>query len=161
MKPRKIFWLFIATGLFCLPMQSFAQVFKRISVETDEGTKQYDVIETKQYQVVEVESLTDAAAELPTVMGQAISDAKTDAAAHLNRTLWFSAGFFFPGVGAIVSQFYQPFLPTARVLGKPPKYVAFYYDAYKVETKKLQFRWALVGCLVGTATVTGILSIFD
>ena len=157
----KVFWLFIAMGLFCLPMQSFAQVSKRISVETDAGTKQYDVIETKQYQVVEVESLTDAAAELPTVMGQAISDAKADAAAHLNKTLWFSAGFFFPIGGTLISQWYQPFLPTARVLGKPPEYVAFYYDTYKVETKKLQFRWALVGCLVGTATVTGVVSIFD
>ena len=40
-------------------------------------------------------------------------------------------------------------MPTARALGKSPEYVAFYYDAYKVKTKKIQFNWALAGCIVG------------
>ena len=77
-------------------------------------------------------------------MEQAISDAKQDAAAHLNKTLWFSAGFFFPIGGTLISQWYQPFLPTGRVLGKSAEYIAFYYDTYKVETKKLQFRWSFI-----------------
>jgi hypothetical protein len=71
--------------------------------------------------------------------------------AHLNRTLWLSTGCFFPLIGPVVSQWYQPFMPTARVLGKSPEYVAFYYDAYKIKTKKLQFNWALGGCLVGAS----------
>ena len=127
----------------------------------DGKPKQYDVIETKQYQLVEVESLKETATQLPTIMAEAIRDAKEDASAHLNKTLWFSAGFFFPIGGTLISQWYQPFLPTGRVLGKSPEYVAFYYDAYKVETKKLQFRWSFIGCLVGTATVSGVISIFD
>ena len=75
--------------------------------------------------------------------------AEKDAVAHLHRTLWFSTGCFFPLVGPIFSQCHQPFMPTARVLGKSPQYVAFYYDAYKVKTKKLQYNWALAGCLIG------------
>lgn len=147
--------------ILCVPVLGYSQTIERVTIETQGDPKQYDVIETKQYQVVEVESLKDASAEIPSVMEAAISDAKTDAAAHLNKTLWFSAGFFFPIGGTLISQWYQPFLPTGRVLGKSPEYVGFYYDAYKVETKKLQFRWSFIGCLVGTATVTGIFSIFD
>ena len=147
--------------MLCVPVLGYSQAIERVTIDTPDGPKQYDILETKQYQVVEVESLTDAPGQLPSVMGQAISDAKSDAAAHLNKTLWFSAGFFFPMGGTLISQWYQPFLPTARAVGKPPEYVAFYYDAYKVETKKLQFRWSLIGCLLGTATVSGIVSIFD
>ena len=147
--------------ILCVPVLGYSQTIERVTIETQDDPQQYDVIETKQYQVVEVESLKDASAEIPSVMEAAISDAKTDAAAHLNKTLWFSAGFFFPIGGALISQWYQPFLPTGRVLGKSPEYVGFYYDAYKVETKKLQFRWSFIGCLVGTAAVSGIISIFD
>ena len=146
--------------MFCVPVLGESQDIQRITVDTPDRPKQYDVIETKQYQVVEVESLADTAGQLPSVMGQAISDAKQDAAAHLNKTLWFSAGFFLPIGGPLISQWYQPFLPTGRVLGKSPEYIAFYYDAYKVETKKLQFNWSLIGCLLGTATVSGLISIF-
>ena len=153
--------MFVMFVMLFLPVSGYSQVIERVTIETQDRPKQYDVIETKQYQVVEVEALKDASAEIPSVMEQAISDAKADAAAHLNKTLWFSAGFFFPIGSTLISQWYQPFLPTGRVLGKSPEYIGFYYDAYKVETKKLQFRWSLIGCLVGTTTISGIISIFD
>lgn len=138
-------------ALICgLPSLSFSQVKDRISVKADGTQKQYDVIETKRYEIVEVEELGNDLEVLKSVAEQAISDAERDAAAHLNKTLWFSTGCFFSFMGPAVSQWYQPFMPTARVLGKPPEYVAFYYDAYKLKTKKLQFNWALGGCLVGT-----------
>ena len=122
---------------------------KRITLETNGRPKQYDVIETKRYEIVEVEDSVITPDVLTSVAEQAIADAEKDAVAHLNRTLWFSTGCFLPLVGPVVSQYYQPFMPTARVLGKSPQYVAFYYDAYKVKTKKIQFTWSLVGCLVG------------
>ena len=153
--------IFVVLVMLCLPVLRLGVANDRIHVMEDGKPKQYDVVETKQYQLVEVESLKDTATQLPTIMEEAIRDAKTDAAAHLNKMMWFSAGFFFPGVGILVSQWYQPFLPTGRVLGKSPEYIAFYFDAYKVETKKLQFRWSFIGCLVGSATVSGIISIFD
>ena len=152
--------IFVVLVMLCLPGLRLDAANDRIHVMEDGEPKQYDVVETKQYQLVEVESLKDAATQLPTIMEEAIRDAKTDAAAHLNKMLWFSGGFFFPVVGTMLSQWYQPFLPTGRVLGKSPEYIAFYYDAYKVETKKLQFRWSFIGCLAGTATVSGIISIF-
>ena len=149
----------MVTLIFGSPSLSFSQVNDRISVRTDGNLKQYDVIETKRYEIVEVEELGNDPAVLKSVAEQAVSDAEKDAAAHLNRTLWFSTGCFFSFAGPVVSQWYQPFMPTARVLGKPPEYVAFYYDAYKVKTKKLQFNWALGGCLVGTPIGAYLLTI--
>lgn len=127
----------------------FSQENERITAEVDGRAKKYDVIETKRYEIVEVEDSPITPAALKSVAEQAVADAEKDAAAHLNRTLWFSTGCFFPLIGPIFSQRHQPFMPTARVLGKSPQYIAFYYDAYKVKTKKLQFNWALAGCLIG------------
>ena len=134
---------------FSSPFIHLCEANDRRSLIVNGVLKQYDVIETKQYQVVEVESLAGAVDAAMSLEEQAISDAERDASLHLNKVLWFSAGCFAPLIGPIVSQWYQPFMPTARVLGKPPQYVSFYYDAYKVKTKKLQFNWALGGCLVG------------
>ena len=127
----------------------FCQESERITAEVEGRPKKYDVIETKRYEIVEVEESPVTAEALKSVAEQAVADAEKDAAAHFNRTLWFSTGCFCPLIGPIFSQRYQPFMPTARVLGKSPEYVAFYYDAYKVKTKKIQFTWSLVGCLVG------------
>ncbi len=128
----------------------FCEKQERITLETNGRPKQYDVIETKRYEIVEVEDSVITPDVLTSVAEQAIADAEKDAVAHLNRTMWFSAGCFFPLVGPILSQRYQPFMPTARVLGKSPQYVAFYYDAYKVKTKKIQFTWSMIGCFVGS-----------
>ena len=139
----------IITFIFGVHALGICEENKRITVETNGDPKQYDVIETKRYEIVEVEDAPTKPDELQAVAVQAVKDAEKDAVAHLNRTLWFSTGCFFPLVGPILSQRYQPFMPTARVLGKSPQYVAFYYDAYKIKTKKLQFNWAFGGCLVG------------
>lgn len=144
-----LFKLLIITFIFGTHSLGLCEENERITVEVDGRPKQYDVIETKRYEIVEVENSAVTADALQSVAMQAVKDAEKDAVTHLNRTLWFSTGCFFPLVGPIFSQRYQPFMPTARVLGKSPQYVAFYYDAYKVKTKKLQFNWALGGCLVG------------
>lgn len=140
--------LIIAFSFGTQPL-GFCEENERITVEVNGRPKQYDVIETKRYEIVEVEDAAITPADLKSIAEQAIADAEKDATAHLNSTLWFSTGCFFPLIGPIISQHYQPFMPTARVLGKSPQYVAFYYDAYKVKTKKLQFTWALGGCLIG------------
>lgn len=130
-------------------MSGFCQESERITAEVDGRSKKYDVIETKRYEIIEVKDSPVTTEALKSVAEQAVADAEKDAAAHFNRTLWFSTGCFFPLIGPIFSQRYQPFMPTARALGKSPEYVAFYYDAYKVKTKKIQYTWSLVGCLVG------------
>ncbi len=130
-------------------MSGFCQESERITAEVDGRSKKYDVIETKRYEIIEVKDSPVTTEALKSVAEQAVADAEKDAAAHFNRTLWFSTGCFFPLIGPIFSQRHQPFMPTARVLGKSPEYVAFYYDAYKVKTKKIQYTWSLIGCLIG------------
>ena len=164
MKKRKNYFnpfaVIVAVLILSLLTFSLQAENRRITVEVDGKPKQYDVIETKRYEIVEVEEAVKEVETLKSVVEQAISDAEKDASAHLNKAFWFSAGFFFPVGGTIISQWYQPFMPTARVLGKSPEYVAFYYDSYKVRTKKLQFYWALGGCLVGSSIGAWMYSIF-
>lgn len=157
---RSNLWiLLMASLIFSTPILSFSVGNERRTVEVNGVPKQYDVIETKQYKIIEVQDPEDLIDRPMSIEMQAIQDAEQDAAMHLNKTLWFTAGCFFPLVGPLVSQWYQPFMPTARVLGKPPEYVAFYFDAYKVRTKKLQYTWALSGCLVGLPTGACLLTI--
>lgn len=151
--------LLMAVLIFGTPAQSFSIGTERRTVEVNGVPKQYDVIETKQYKIIEVQDPTHLADAPMSIEAQAIHDAEKDAAAHLNKTLWFTAGCFFPLAGPLVSQWYQPFMPTARILGKPPEYIGFYYDAYKIKTKKLQYNWALGGCLVGLPIGAWLLTI--
>lgn len=149
---------FIITILFfSLPMYSFCDGNDQVIVDVDGAKKKYHVIETKQYKIVEVEESPKSVEEVQSVAEQAIRDGEKDAVAHLNKVFWFSTGCFFPVIGPVFSQRYQPFTPTGRVLGKSPEYVAFYYDAYKIKTRKIQFNWALGGCLVGAPTGAYIL----
>ena len=140
-----IFAIFFGSNL-----SGFCQENERITFDNNGQPKRYDVIETKRYEIVEVEDPVVSPKRLESVAEQAVKDAEKDAKDHLNPTLWFTSGCFFSLIGPMFSQRYQPFMPTARVLGKSPQYVAFYYDAYKVKTKKLQFNWALGGCIIGT-----------
>lgn len=157
---RSNLWILLMAALiFSTPLLSFSVGNERRTVEVNGVPKQYDVIETKQYKIIEVQDSEDLIDRPMPIEIQAIQDAEQDAAMHLNKTLWFTAGCFFPLAGPLVSQWYQPFMPTARVLGKPPEYVAFYFDAYKVKTKKLQYNWALSGCLVGLPTGACLLTI--
>ena len=154
----KLSGFLITVLILSLPMYSLSKGNDEVTIDVDGAKKKYHVIETKQYKIVEVEKSPKDIEELKSVAEQAISDGEKDAVAHLNRTFWFSTGCFFPVIGPILSQRYQPFTPTGRVLGKSPEYVAFYFDAYKVKTRKIQFNWALGGCLVGAPTGAYILS---
>ena len=152
MKRKEHYYLlafFIFVFIIGSNLIAFCEEHERITFENDGKTKRYDVIETKRYEIVEVEDPVVSPDRLEDVAEQAVKDAEKDAKYHLNPTLWFTTGCFLSFVGPVFSQRYQPFMPTGRVLGKSPQYVAFYYDAYKVKTKKLQFNWALGGCLVG------------
>ena len=102
-----LFGLFIITFIFGTHLLGLCQENERITVEVDGRPKQYDVIETKRYEIVEVEDSAVTPDALQSVAAQAVSDAEKDAVAHLNRTLWFSTGCFFPLVGPILSQRYH------------------------------------------------------
>ncbi len=81
----------------------------------------------------------------------AIEDAKRDVEAHINKPMWFAIGCLIPVFGLLGPYMYRPAVPTGRTIGKPAEYVAFYSDAYKSEMEKLQFQYALTGCVTGVA----------
>lgn len=83
---------------------------------------------------------------------QAIEDAKRDVEAHVNKPMWFAVGCLIPVFGLLGPYLYRPPVPTGRTIGKPPEYVAFYTDTYKTEMEKLQFQYALTGCVTGVVT---------
>ncbi len=85
------------------------------------------------------------------VEAQAIHDAERDAAAHLNKLLWFTTGVSLPVIGIFLSQRNQRSIPGARLIGKSSEYVAFYTNTYRIKMKKLRFNWSLLGCLSSTA----------
>ena len=77
---------------------------------------------------------------------QAIEDAKRDVDANINKPMWFVMGCFI-GTGLMMSYMTTPTVPTAKLIGKDPIYVAHYTDTYKIELKKAQTQAALGGCI--------------
>ena len=78
---------------------------------------------------------------------QAIADAQKDVEAYINKPMWFIIGCIFPVFGLIAPYMYKPPVPAGELVGKSPEYVAYYTDAYKAEMEKMQFRYALNGCI--------------
>ena len=86
-------------------------------------------------------------------------DAKRDVERDINKPMWVAVGCLLPVFGLLGPYLYRPPVPTGRIVGKPPEYVAFYTDAYKTEMERLQFQFALAGCVTG-AFVQGCLVLF-
>ena len=95
---------------------------------------------------------------------QAIADAQKDVEAYINKPMWFVVGCMFPVVGLVGPYIFKPPVPAGELVGKSPEYVAYYTDAYQVEMEKMQFRYALNGCITagvvncigfGCLTITG------
>lgn len=78
----------------------------------------------------------------------AIHRAKRDAKRNTNGCLWFSAGFLLDifGVGAALID--DPIPKESALIGKSPEYIARYTEAYKAESKRIETRYAVGGCLV-------------
>ena len=80
------------------------------------------------------------------VQDQAVSDAKRDAKASVDKTLWFLAGCFGGFFGVVTASTYHHPVPTVSLLGKSPEYVAFYTDTYISEARDIQADMAFAGC---------------
>lgn len=114
---------------------------------------QYDVYQRQPlYGVEDIDPRMDSDSVSLSDEKQALADAKRDVKIHINKTLWFTAGCFFPIFGPAFSQRNQRTFPIARTLGKSPEYIAFYTDAYKIEMKKQRYNWSLYGCILGGLT---------
>ena len=80
------------------------------------------------------------------IAAQAIADAKRDVDNNVNKPMWFVFGCIL-GTGLIMSYVTTPTVPTGKLIGKDPTYVAYYTDTYIVELKKTQTKYALGGCI--------------
>lgn len=70
------------------------------------------------------------------------------AKADVNQQLWFGVGCVGGLLGCAFAYLYAPSPPSAQFLGKSPKYIAAYTDAYKATAKTLQTHSALKGFIV-------------
>ena len=86
---------------------------------------------------------------------KAIADAERDAAARVNKTLWFSVGCLTTVIGTVLAYSLPPTPPAEQLIGKSPEYVNFYTQAYQAKAKSLQGRSALIG-FGTTAGVTAL-----
>ena len=82
---------------------------------------------------------------------QAIMDAERDA--KLTDTqIWTLAGCGFGIWGIAAAYAITPAVPTTKLLGKSPEYIAFYTETYQQKVKAERARQAGLGCLVAGAT---------
>lgn len=86
-------------------------------------------------------------AQQNSVQSEAIAAAEADAEVDTNTAFWFVVGCFGSLFGLLYANYDVPSAPASRLLGKSPEYVAFYSDAYRIKTKKLQTDQAMRGCI--------------
>lgn len=77
--------------------------------------------------------------------------AQQRAESDVNKTLWMGAGCLLGITGVILAYIIEPSPPTAALVGKPPEYTATYIRAYKEKARNIQAKYALYGCLIGSA----------
>ena len=81
---------------------------------------------------------------------QAIMDAERDA--NLSDTqIWALAGCGFGIWGIAAAYIITPAVPTTKLLGKSPEYIAFYTETYQQKVKAERARQAGLGCLAAGA----------
>ena len=90
--------------------------------------------------------------------------AQRDARADTINFWWATKSFVLGTAGSCVlgslgvftAYRFQPAPPPERFIGKSPEYITAYTKTYKIKVRRLQVRWATVGCIGGTV-VNGIL----
>ena len=102
-------------------------------------------------------------AEQTTDAGQAIIDAERDAK-NINANEFFFFGFL-AGAGTMcvgVIHLYwqinmsQPPIPTSKLLGKSPEYIAQYTETYRYHVKKIQREKVASGVCAGALCTAGL-----
>ena len=90
-----------------------------------------------------------------TIQRSAIAAAERDAAAQVNKALWFFGGCLGGILVIIIANIHEPYPPASALLGKSPEYVSFYTDAYRAKARNLQSSQAMRGCAANCIVVTG------
>ncbi len=143
-----LLFIIVTLLMFYTPILTYIRAHDPDPVQYDEG-ESHSVEEVEIIIPGNIKSTKDVYISEET---NAVADAKRDVRAHVNKTLWFTTGCFFPVIGPAFSQRNIKTVPSARMLGKSPEYVAFYTDFYMIEMKKQRYNWALAGCLLGGIT---------
>ncbi len=86
--------------------------------------------------------------------GRAVADAQMDADLETSGLGWFGVGCLLSVGGVLIGYLVTPEPEAARLVGKPPAYVAAYTDAYRREGRSYQGIHAIYGCV--TAAVVDV-----
>lgn len=90
-----------------------------------------------------------------TIQTSAIAAAERDAAAQVNKPLWFFGGCFGGILVIILANIHEPYPPASSLIGKSPEYVSFYTDAFRAKSRTLQSSQAMRGCAANCIVVVG------
>ncbi len=74
--------------------------------------------------------------------------AEDDANADTNKIVWVAVGLALNVVGILLAYIYQPAPAASRFLEKSQEYIAFYTDAYRAKTRRVQLLYAIIGCII-------------
>ena len=85
-------------------------------------------------------------AQQNSVKAEAIAAAERDAAAHVNKSLWFLGGCLGGILIYAIANVAEATPPSSALLGKSPEYVAFYTDAYRAKIRKIRTSGVKLGC---------------
>ena len=79
---------------------------------------------------------------------QAIMDAERDAQLA-DTQIWALAGCVGGLLGVIAAYAVTPTVPSMKLIGKSPEYVAYYTTTYQQKVRSLQTQQATMGCFGG------------
>ena len=74
--------------------------------------------------------------------------AEQDANTDVSKVLWFIIGCFLNFIGIFIAYAYQPTVSVKSILGKSQIYTLFYERIYKSNRRKIQVKWAIIGCII-------------
>ena len=94
-------------------------------------------------------------AQQNSVRSGAEAAAERDAAAQVNKSLWFFGGCLGGILVIIIANVHEPSLPASSLLGKSPEYVSFYTDAYRAKARNIQTSQAIRGCVANAVVGVG------
>ena len=74
-------------------------------------------------------------------------DGERDAQSDTSKILWFVVGFGLNIVGILIAYIYQQAPPATRIFEKTQEYVVFYTESYKLTSRNIQVKFAVIGFL--------------
>ena len=81
---------------------------------------------------------------------KAITEGEFNATTQTSRLAWFALGVIGGPITVLVTAAQEPSPPPADLLlGKAPKYIEVFTEAYKAKAKNLRFTYATIGCVTG------------